>query len=144
MPGAEVDEVSTLKPASCARCQQPWDGDAPQPQRHQVCEIPSIRPVVTESHVHRLVCTACADATQAAWPAAVPTGMDGPRAHAVAARCPGVYRLSQRTTHRVLDDLWELPMSLGTLSHVEVATTQAVAAPVEEARPYVQKPASAH
>ena len=53
MPVAEVDEVITLTPASCAYCQQPLDGDDPQPQRHQVCEIPPIRPVVTAYHIHR-------------------------------------------------------------------------------------------
>jgi len=144
MPVAEVDEVITLKPASCARCQQPLDGDDPQPQRHQVFEIPPIRPVVTEYHVHRLVCPACGTRTQAAWPAGVPRGMYGPRAQAVAALCTGAYRLSKRTTQRALDDLFALPMSLGTLSTLEVGTTQAVAAPVEEARTYVQEQASAH
>ncbi len=144
LPVAEVDEVIMLKPASCARCHQPLDGDDPQPQRHQVFEIPPIRPVVTEYQVHRLVCPACGDVTQATWPAGVPTGMYGPRAQAVAALCTGAYRLSKRTTQRVLDDLFALPMSLGTMSHLEVATTQAVAAPVEEARTYVQEQASAH
>src|SRR2546430_2631178 len=70
--------------------------------------------------------------------------MYGPRAQAVAALCTGAYRLSKRTTQRVLDDLFALPMSLGTMSTLEVATTQAVAAPVEEARTYVQEQASAH
>src|SRR5947207_15350851 len=82
LPVAEVDEVIMLKPASCARCHQPLDGDDPQPQRHQVFEIPPIRPVVTEYQVHRLVCPACGDVTQATWPAGVPTGMYGPRAQA--------------------------------------------------------------
>jgi transposase len=144
LPVAEVDEVIMLKPASCARCHQPLEGDDPQPQRHQVFEIPPIRPVVTEYQVHRLVCPACGDVTQATWPAGVPTGMYGPRAQAVAALCTGAYRLSKRTAQRVLDDLFALPMSLGTMSHLEVATTQAVAAPVEEARTYVQEQASAH
>jgi transposase len=144
MPVAEVEKVITLKPASCARCQQPLDGDDPQPQRHQVFEIPPRRPLVTEYQRHRLVCPACGDVTQAAWPVGVPIGMYGPRAQAVAALCPGAYRLAKRTTQRVLDDLCALPMSLGTMSHLEVGTTQAVAAPVEEARTHGQKQASAH
>jgi hypothetical protein len=44
----EVDEIIVLKPAFCGRCQQSLDGDDPQPQRHQVFEIPPMRPVVTE------------------------------------------------------------------------------------------------
>src|SRR5438552_18806880 len=94
--------------------------------------------------MHRLVCPACGTRTQAAWPAGVPTGMYGPRVQAVAALCTGAYRLSKRTTQRVLDDLFALPMSLRTMSHLEVATTQAVAAAGEEARTYVQEQASAH
>ena len=69
----------------------------------------------------------------------VPTGMYGPRTQAQVALCTGAYRLSKRTTQQVLADLFGLPMSLGTLSHSEEATTEAVAAPVEEARTYVQR-----
>ena len=37
-------------------CQQPLTGDDTQPQRHQVVEIPPLRPVVTEYQLHQLVC----------------------------------------------------------------------------------------
>ena len=74
MSVAEVDEVIVLKPAFCARCQQPLAGDDPQPQRHHVCEIPPMRPVVTEYQVHRLSCPGCGEATRVAWPAGVPRG----------------------------------------------------------------------
>src|SRR5439155_1343693 len=90
LPVAEVDEVIMLKPASCARCHQSLDGDDPQPQRHQVFEIPPIRPVVTEYQLHRLSCPGCGEATQTAWPAGVPRGMVGPRAQAVGSLYTGV------------------------------------------------------
>ena len=144
VPVEEVDEIIVLKPAFCGRCQQSLDGDDPQPQRHQVFEIPPMRPVVTEYQLHRLSCPGCGEATQAAWPAGVPRGMVGPRAQAVGSLCTGAYRLSKRTTQRVLDDLFGLQVSVGTISHLEVATTEAVAAPVEEARTFVQKQSSAH
>jgi len=144
VPVEEVDKIIVLKPAFCGRCQQSLDGDDPQPQRHQVFEIPPMRPVVTEYHLHRLSCPGCGEATQAAWPAGVPRGMVGPRAQAVGSLCTGAYRLSKRTTQRVLDDLFGLQGSVGTISHLEGATTEAVAAPVEEARTFVQKQSSAH
>src|SRR5256712_11402376 len=143
-PVEEVDEVIVLKPAFCVRCQQSLDGDDPQPQRHQVFEIPPIRPVVTEYQVHRLSCPSGGEATQAAWPTGVARGMVGPRAQAVGSLCTGAYRLSKRTTQRVLDDLFGLQVSVGTISHLEAATTEAVASPVEEARTFVQEQASAH
>src|SRR3989442_4880078 len=140
----EVDEVIVLKPAFCVRCQQSLDGDDPQPQRHQVFEIPPIRPVVTEYQLHRLSCPGCGEATQAAWPAGVPRGMVGPRAQAVGSLCTGAYRLSKRTTQRVLADLFGLQVSVGTISQLEAATTEAGAATLGGGGNFRQGGARAH
>src|SRR2546429_9975116 len=43
-----------------------------------------------------------------------------------------------------MDDLFGVPMSAGTISQSEKATTAEVAEPVEEARTYVQEQAVAH
>jgi transposase len=144
VPIEEVDVVIPLKPEECTRCQQPLMGDDPQPQRHQVFEMPPIKPVVTEYQLHQLVCPVCGEATRAAWPEGVPTGAYGPRIQATVALCTGAYRLSKRTTQQLLHDFFGVALSLGTLSTLETATAQAVAEPVEEARAYVQKQASAH
>jgi len=144
MPVDEVDEVIALKPSSCATCGHELVGEDPQPQRHQVFEIPPMRPVVTEYQMHRLSCERCGETTIGAWPQGAPTGIIGPRAQAIASLCTGAYRLSKRTTQRVLDDLFGLSLSVGTISHLEAATTEALEAPVEEARAYVQEQASAH
>ena len=77
IPVAEVDEVIVLQPAFCVRCPQSLDGDAPQPQRHQVFEMPPIRPVVTAYQWHRLSCPGCGEATPAAWPAGVASPQPG-------------------------------------------------------------------
>jgi len=142
VPVEEVDVVIPLKPDVCARCQQPLEGDDPQPQRHQVVEIPPIKPVVSEYQLHQLICPACGDTTRASWPDGVTTRAYGPRVQAITALCTGAYRLSKRTTQQLLDDLCGLTMSLGTISTLETATVEAVAAPVEEARAFVQEQAS--
>lgn len=141
VPGEDVDVVIPLKPEQCTRCQQPLTGDDPQPQRHQVCEIPPIKPVVTEYQRHQLVCPVCGDTTRAAWPDGVPTGAYGPRVQAITALCTGAYRLSKRTAQQLLADLFGVTMSLGMGSTLEAATVEAVAAPVEEARASVQQQA---
>jgi transposase len=143
VPVEDVDVVIPRKPEVCARCQQPLTGDDPQPQRHHVLEVPPITPVITEYQVHQLVCPACGDPTRAPWPAGVPTGTYGPRVHAIAALLPGAYRLSKRTAQQALADLFGVPMSLGTISTLEATTAQAVTAPVEEARTFVQEQATA-
>ena len=73
-PVEAVDVVLPVKPMCCRRCQHPLQGEDPQPQRHQVTEIPPVKPVVTEYQLHRLVCPACGEATRAEVPAGVPTG----------------------------------------------------------------------
>jgi transposase len=90
--------------------------------------------VVTEYHWHQLVCPVCGTTTRAAWPDGVTTRVYGPRVQAITALCTGAYRLSKRTTQHLLHDFFGVPMSLGTISTLEAATVDAVAAPVEEAR----------
>jgi hypothetical protein len=78
-------------------------------------------PVVTEYQLHQLVCPVCGDKTRAAWPDGVTTRAYGPRVHAITALCTGAYRLSKRTTQQLLNDLFDVPMSLGTISTLEAA-----------------------
>jgi transposase len=144
VPVDEVDEVVVLKPERCHGCQAPLFGDDPAPFRHQVIEIPPIQPVVTEYQWHQLVCPDCGTPTRAPWPAGVPSGTYGPRVHATVALCTGSYRLSKRTTQQVMDNLFGVPMSVGTLSQSEKTTTTVLAEPVEEARTYVHEQTVAH
>jgi transposase len=144
VPIDQVDVVVPVKPERCRRCQQPLQGEDPQPQRHQVTEIPPVKPVVTEYQLHELTCPACGEATRAEVPLGVPTGGFGPRLQATTALCTGAYHLSKRTTQELLDNLFGVEVGLGTIAHLEQATTQAVAEPVAEARAYVQTQPAAY
>jgi transposase len=136
----EVAVIVPVKPERCRCCQQPLQGEDPQPQRHQVTEIPPVKPVVTEYQLHQLVCPVCGEATRAQLPLGVPTGGFGPRVQARAALCTGAYHLSKRTTQELLDDRFGVEAGLGTIANLEQATTQAVA----EARAYVQSQPAAY
>jgi transposase len=144
VPVEAVDVVVPVKPERCHHCQHLLQGEDPQPQRHQVTEIPPVKPVVTEYQLHRLVCPACGEETRGAVPAGVPIGGFGPRVQAITALCTGAYHLSKRTTQRALEDLFGVQMGLGTIANLEHATVQAVAAPVAEARAYVQRQPAAY
>jgi transposase len=144
VPVEEVDEVVVLKPDQCSGCHAPLLGDDPSPFRHQVIEIPPIKPVITEYQWHQLVCPDCGETTRAPWPVGVPSGTYGPRVHATVALCTGSYRLSKRTTQQVMADLFGVPMSVGTISQSEQATTAVVAEPVEAARASVHEQAVAY
>ena len=144
LPVDEVNEVVVIKPEECAQCHAPLSGDDPKPWRHQVIEIPPIKPVVTEYQWHLLVCAACGEVTRAPWPTGVPSGTYGPRVQATVALYTGSYRLSKRTTQQMMDDVFGVPLSVGTISQLEQGTTAAVAAPVEEARTFVHEQEVAH
>jgi transposase len=144
LPVEEIDEVVVLKPDRCSGCHALLWGDDPTPFRHQVIEIPPIQPVVTEYQWHQLVCAGCGEVTRAPWPEGVPSGTYGPRVQATVALYTGAYRLSKRTTQQMMEEVFGVPMSVGTIGPLEQATTEAVAAPVEEARTYVQAQEVAH
>ena len=144
LPVNEVDEVVVLKPDECPSCHAPLAGDDPTPWRHQVIELPPITPVVTEYQWHQLVCAACGEVSRAPWPSGVPSGTYGPRVQATVALCTGAYRLPKRTTQQMMAEVFGVPMSVGTVSQLERATTTVLAAPVEEARTYVHAQKVAH
>jgi transposase len=144
VPIERVEVVIPVKPERCSRCQHPLHGEDGQPQRHQVAEIPPVKPIVTEYQLHRLVCPVCGETTGAKLPVGVPSGEFGPRLQAVTALCTGAYHLSKRTTQRVMEDLFGVSISLGTLASLEQSTAQAVAEPVAGARSYVQQQPAAY
>jgi transposase len=78
-----------MKPRLCPRCRHPLSGVDPQPQRHQVPEMPPIKAMVTDYQVHRLVCPGCGEVTRAESPVGVPLGGFGPRVPAITALCTG-------------------------------------------------------
>jgi len=139
LPEAAVDLIVPVKPPRCPRCAAPLRGVDPTPRRHQVTEVPPVRPHVTEYQLHTLACARCGTATAATLPAGVPRGAFGPRLAATVAVCTGVYHLSRRTTVGVMADLFGVDLALGSVSACEQAVSAAVAAPVAEAHGYVQQ-----
>ena len=136
---AQVDEVVEVRPLACAACGVLLLGDDPAPGRHQVVDIPPVRPRVTEYRRHTLSCQACGAATTAPWPAAMPRGDFGPRVAGTVAVLRGRLGLSQRETQEALDTLCGLAVGLGSISALQAAVSDAVAAPVAAAQAYVQK-----
>ena len=134
----DVDQVVPVKPRRCRRCGAGLHGGDPAPRRHQVTELPPVRPHVTEYQLHTLSCPQCGAATTAALPPGVPPGAFGPRLETTVAVCTGVYHLSRRTTVGVLADLFGVDLALGSVTACERAASAAVAGPVAEAHAYVQ------
>ena len=116
----EPDQTHECKPTACRRCDRPLAGDDPAPLRHQVTEVPPVRPVVTEYRRHRLSCPACGATTCGELPAGV-AGQDGPRLRAACALLTGAFRLSKAKAARLLGDLCGVPLSAAQVCATEAA-----------------------
>jgi transposase len=109
LPTDQCDDVQPLKPEECRRCGEKLSGTDPEPLRHQVWELPEIKPHVTEYQQHRLVCPCCGETTCAQLPAGVPQGQSGPRLMAFTALLMAYYRQSKRRTAEFLSTLLGQP-----------------------------------
>src|SRR5207237_2070124 len=127
-----------LIPTRCSACGEGLSGLDAEAYRHQVAEVPELRATVTEYQVHTLCCGRCGESTTAGLPDGVPSGAFGPRLQAIVAVCSGAYRLSKRSIVELAHDFFGVTMSLGSVSNLEQATSEALVAPVAEAAAYVR------
>jgi len=109
IPTEDCNRVEPLKPTECRRCGEKLSGSDPEPLRHQVWELPEIKPLVTEYQRHRLTCRGCGETTCAELPVGVPQGQSGPRLMAFVALLMAYYRQSKRRTAEFLGALLGQP-----------------------------------
>src|SRR4051812_40117163 len=144
VPPERLRQVIECKPPSCRCCGLDLHGDAPNPLRHQVAEVPPIEPTVDEYRLHRLECPRCSISTCATLPPGVPTGAFGPRLRAILSVLAGAYRLGKRPIRQLASDLLGLSISTGMIYRLERQGAAELEAPVGELREHVRRAASAH
>jgi transposase len=132
IPTEECDDVQTLKPTECRRCSEKLSGSDQEPLRHQVWELPEIKPHVTEYQLHRLACAHCGETTCAELPVGVPQGQSGPRLMAFTALLMAFYRQSKRRTAEFLSTLLGQPCCPALTVKIENQVTAALRPSYEE------------
>jgi transposase len=140
----QLRETFEIKPSHCKGCGAVLQGDDPDPLRHQVAEIPPVRPDVDEYRLHRLTCSCCGTTTRAELPAGVPTSPFGPRLRAILAMLAGSYRLGKRPIQQLACDLFGLDISLGMISKLERRAAEALEPVVAEVAAAIVAAPSAH
>jgi transposase len=144
VPPEQLRETFEVKPTHCGGCGAPLRGADSEPVRHQVAEIPPIRPDVDEYRLHRLTCSCCGATTRAGLPEGVPTGPFGPRLRAILAMFAGSYRLAKRPIQQLASDLFGLSISLGMISKLERQAAEALGPVVAEVAAAIVAAPSAH
>lgn len=132
IPPEQCQQVVPLKPAACRRCQRPLAGNDAEPLRHQVWELPNIKPIVTEYQRHRLRCLCCGETTCAELPRGVPTTQAGPRLVALVALLMGSFRQSKRRVALFLEQVLGQPCSPGWVVKLQTQATAALQEAYEE------------
>lgn len=131
-----VDHIESLRPAVCQGCGASLDGASlePSPERHQVFELPEIRPVVTEYQLNACACGKCGMRNKSGLPEGVSWSAFGPGVHALVATLSGQYHLSRRRIQQLLADFFGLKVSLGAIVDMQTRVTAAMAPAVDELR----------
>jgi transposase len=133
VPVARVNAVVDIVPDVCRYCQHRLRGrDAVgDARRHQVTELPPIKPYITEYRCHRLRCRSCGRRTQAALPDEV-VGQFGPQLTALIAYLTVVCRLPRLVVQRLLEGALQISISVGSTQKAWEEASAAVARPCQE------------
>lgn len=138
IPTEDVDDRVLCLPPSHCHCGGSIQAEPEKKKRHQVHELPVIKPIVTEYQRIFGRCACCDKHYLGDLPVGVPTGMLGVRALATIATYTGKYRLSKSMTQVAFADHYGLEISVGTVSNAEQITSDALENPTQEVLDYVQ------
>jgi transposase len=145
IPSDQVDKVVNLSaPDECGRCHAALRGGAVEALRHQLVEVPPLKPVVTEFRCHGRECRGCGAVTYAALPPEADGHVFGERLTAIVAVLAGKYRLSKRLIQSALSDLLGVRISLGAVSNRDADVSAALGLPMAEAEAFVRNAEQAH
>ena len=126
--------VTECMPSSCRGCGEKLPPTPDEnPLRHQVVDLPPIKPNVDEFRLHRVTCE-CGVVTCGTAPKGTPGGMLGPGLLALLGLLTANGHVSRRKVQSFLLDVLNVKISLGALSESETVVGTALTAPVEEAR----------
>jgi transposase len=140
LPPGQVDEFVIHRPTACPQCQTPLPHALPASdvRRQQVWDIPPLQAHVTEHQFPTVTCPQCQAAVSAPRPPAVPPGSFGPHLVALIALLHGRFRISTREVVLLLETVWHLPISGGSVPALYQTASDALAPVYAEVQRAVQ------
>lgn len=138
LPPERVNNVVPYIPERCAKCEEPLPKEAgpndPEPKRHQVAELPKVAAEITEHQSHGRTCPCCQEVTWGSIPAAIRAHSVGPDLTGVMGYLAGVHGVSKRGIEEIVEQVFEVPIALGTIANLEQEVSDALSPIHEEAR----------
>ena len=137
LPPERVNRIETYLPTTCSGCQAALPVESgphdPEPSWHQVAELPPMAAIVTEHQAHARICPGCGQLNCATIPEEVRAHVIGPRLAATLSFLAGRMRLSKRLVAEMAEEVFDVPVSLGTVVRLEQQTSDALVAAYEQA-----------
>jgi transposase len=131
LPPERLHEVIPFVPSHCDRCQEPLPShpapDDPKPTWHQVAELPKLAAQVTEYQGHYRTCPCCGRLNHAPIPQDLKAHSVGPRLAATLAYLAGSHRASNRGLEEITEDVFDVPIALGTVANLRTEVSDALA-----------------
>ena len=143
LPSEKIDNFVTCKAPTKCGCGgevKIWK----RIRRHQVYDIPEIKFTVTEYQIEEGKCPICGKYHRGELPSNVGISGFGVKVHTTLALLTSVYRLSKRQALKLLQELYQLPISLGSVSNAEFRVSKALKPAYEEVQRQVQLAAVSH
>lgn len=143
LPPERVNRVVPYIPATCSRCRatlprEPSPTD-PEPSWHQVAELPELAAEITEHQGHTRTCPCCGLLNRAEIPPEVRAHVIGPRLAATMSYLSGRLHIGRRVVEEVVETVFAVPTSLGSIVTLEAETCSALTSPYQEVETFVRQ-----
>jgi transposase len=143
-PKEEVTRFIDMVPDACTcGCSELEKTDQP-PMRHQMVEIPPIKPDVTEYVQHIYRCKNCGEHIYKPLADDVKRNVFGPGVLSMVGILTGVINTSKRKALAFMNEALNIPMSLGGLTNCEAKISEALADTYDEVCGHLQSQEVAH
>ena len=134
-----VNKHFHLKPEMCTCGSTNLEETSEEPLRHQVVDIPPIKPEVTEYVQHISRCRDCGELVYRPLPDDIKRRHFGAGVLAMVAILTGRLNTSKRKALAMMNEVFSIPMSLGGLSNCEGQVTDILEQPYDEAAEHVRE-----
>ncbi len=131
LPPERLHKVIPFLPSHCDRCHAPLPPhpglDDPEPTWHQVAELPKLAAQVTEYQGHYRTCPCCGQLNHSPIPQDLKAHSVGPRLAATLGYLAGSHRVSSRGLEEITEDVFDVPIALGTVANLRAEVSAALA-----------------
>lgn len=143
LPSHQVDHIRHHYPDRCQNCQRTITPEEKHPsknplERHQVWDLPPIKPVVTEHQAHGCRCPDCGHFTEAVLPKEITQSNFGAQAHAAIAYLTAAHRITRRGISDIMQNFFGLDICIGAVCDATTRVSEAAAPVVNTIKRYTQ------